>query len=183
MIDNSRRAVYGYDQRVEILGSQGSIATGNCYPNQAVISTATAVKRDLPLNFFMDRYTDSFASELRAFVAAVLEDKPTPVTGIDGRPPVPLAIIDCSAIIVDMASITIRRLDESTKARLRVRAAQDGRSMEEEAREILRAALAERRTGEGNLAGSIRRRFAAAGGVELADLPREPMRRPPKFGK
>lgn len=82
-----------------------------------------------------------------------------------------------------MASITIRRLDESTKARLRVRAAQDGRSMEEEAREILRAALAERRTGEGNLAASIRRRFAAVGGVELADLPREPMRRPPKFGK
>jgi len=91
-IDNSRKAVYGYDQRVEILGSQGSIATGNCYPNQAVISTATAVKRDLPLNFFMDRYTDSFASELRAFVAAVLEDKPTPVTGIDGRIPVVMGL-------------------------------------------------------------------------------------------
>ena len=52
--------------------------------------------------------------------------------------------------------------------------------MEEEAREILRAALAERRTGEGNLAVSIRRRFAAVGGVELADLPRELMRRPQK---
>jgi myo-inositol 2-dehydrogenase/D-chiro-inositol 1-dehydrogenase len=91
-IDNSRKAVYGYDQRVEILGSQGSIATGNCYPNQAVISTATAVKRDLPLNFFMDRYTDSFANELRAFVGAVLEDKPTVVTGIDGRIPVVMGL-------------------------------------------------------------------------------------------
>jgi myo-inositol 2-dehydrogenase/D-chiro-inositol 1-dehydrogenase len=91
-IDNSRKAVYGYDQRVEILGSQGSIATGNCYPNQAVISTATAVRRDLPLNFFMDRYTDSFANELRAFVAAVLEDKPTAVTGIDGRIPVVMGL-------------------------------------------------------------------------------------------
>jgi len=91
-IDNSRKAVYGYDQRVEILGSQGSIATGNCYPNQAVISTATAVRRDLPLNFFMDRYTDSFANELRAFVEAVLEDKPTPVTGIDGRIPVVMGL-------------------------------------------------------------------------------------------
>ena len=79
--------------------------------------------------------------------------------------------------------MTIRRLDESTKSRLRVRAAQDGRSMEQEAREILRAALAERRTGEGNLAASIRRRFAAVGGLELADVPRAPMRRPPKFGK
>ena len=91
-IDNSRKAVYGYDQRVEILGSQGSIATGNCYPNQAVISTATEVRRDLPLNFFMDRYTESFANELRAFVGAVLEDRPTPVTGIDGRIPVVMGL-------------------------------------------------------------------------------------------
>ncbi len=87
-IDNSRKAVYGYDQRVEILGSAGSIATGNCYPNQAVISTANEVRRDLPLNFFMDRYTESFAEELRSFVEAVVEGKPTPVTGIDGRHPV-----------------------------------------------------------------------------------------------
>ena len=91
-IDNSRKAVYGYDQRVEILGSQGAIATGNCYPNQAVISTATAVRRDLPLNFFMERYTESFANEMRAFVDAVLEDKPTPVTGIDGRIPVVMGL-------------------------------------------------------------------------------------------
>jgi plasmid stability protein len=79
-----------------------------------------------------------------------------------------------------MASFTIRRLDEPTTARLRVRAAQHGRSMEEEAREILRTALAERRTGEEDLAASIRRRFAAVGGLELADVPREPMRRPPR---
>jgi myo-inositol 2-dehydrogenase/D-chiro-inositol 1-dehydrogenase len=83
-IDNSRQAAYGYDQRVEILGSRGSIATANCYPNQAVVSTATEVRQDLPLNFFMDRYTESFASEVRAFVQAVREDKPTPVAGVDG---------------------------------------------------------------------------------------------------
>ncbi len=84
-IDNSRKAVYGYDQRVEILGSDGAIATANCYPNQAVISNAYRIQRDLPLNFFMDRYTDSFVAEMRAFVTAVLQNKPTPVTGIDGR--------------------------------------------------------------------------------------------------
>jgi myo-inositol 2-dehydrogenase/D-chiro-inositol 1-dehydrogenase len=84
-IDNSRQAAYGYDQRVEILGSGGSIATGNNYPNQAVVSTATEVRKDLPLNFFMDRYTESFATEVRAFVQAVREDKPTPVSGVDGR--------------------------------------------------------------------------------------------------
>jgi len=84
-IDNSRRAVYGYDQRVEILGSKGAIATDNRYANQATVSTASAVQRDLPMNFFMDRYAESFVTEMRAFVKAVLEDKPTPVSGIDGR--------------------------------------------------------------------------------------------------
>ena len=84
-IDNSRKAVYGYDQRVEILGSKGAIATENCYPNQAILSTASAIQRDLPLNFFMERYTESFVSELRAFVQAVLQDKPVAVNGMDGR--------------------------------------------------------------------------------------------------
>jgi myo-inositol 2-dehydrogenase/D-chiro-inositol 1-dehydrogenase len=91
-IDNSRQAVYGYDQRAEVLGSAGSIATANCYPNEAIVSTASHVRRDLPLNFFMDRYTTSFTNELAAFVEAVLEDKPTPVTGIDGRIPVVMAL-------------------------------------------------------------------------------------------
>lgn len=91
-IDNSRQAAYGYDQRVEILGSEGKIATENCYPNQAVVSTGKMVRKDLPLNFFMDRYTESFASELRSFVAAVREDRPTAVTGIDGRIPVVMAL-------------------------------------------------------------------------------------------
>ncbi|MGH7486022.1 MAG: inositol 2-dehydrogenase, partial [bacterium] len=84
-IDNSRKAAYGYDQRVEILGSKGAIATGNCYPNQAIISTASAIQRDLPLNFFMDRYTESFVSELQAFVRAVVLNEPVPVNGMDGR--------------------------------------------------------------------------------------------------
>jgi myo-inositol 2-dehydrogenase/D-chiro-inositol 1-dehydrogenase len=91
-IDNSRQAAYGYDQRVEVLGSRGAIQTGNCYPNEAVISTGESVRRDLPLNFFMDRYTESFVSELRAFVAAVAEDRPTPVDGEDGRAPVLMAL-------------------------------------------------------------------------------------------
>ena len=83
-IDNSRQAAYGYDQRVEILGSLGSIATNNNYPNQAVVSTGTEVRKDLPLNFFMDRYTESFAREVQAFVQAVREDQPTAVGGNDG---------------------------------------------------------------------------------------------------
>ena len=91
-IDNSRQAAYGYDQRVEILGSEGSISTANCYPNQAVVSNGKTVHRDLPLNFFMERYTESFASELRSFVESVRAQRPTAVTGIDGRIPVVMAL-------------------------------------------------------------------------------------------
>lgn len=91
-IDNCRRASYGYDQRVEVLGSKGAIATSNNYPNAATISDGVSVRRDLPLNFFMERYTESFATEMAAFVDAVLNDKPTPVTGHDGRAPVVMGL-------------------------------------------------------------------------------------------
>jgi len=91
-IDNSRRASYGYDQRVEILGSRGSVATLNNYPNQAILSDGASVRRDLPLNFFMERYTESFVSELAAFVDAVIHDAPVPVGGSDGRISVAIAL-------------------------------------------------------------------------------------------
>ncbi len=91
-IDNCRRAAYGYDQRVEVLGSQGAIATANNYPNAATISDGASVRRDLPLNFFMERYTESFAREIAAFVEAVQHGKPTPVTGHDGRVPVVMGL-------------------------------------------------------------------------------------------
>jgi myo-inositol 2-dehydrogenase / D-chiro-inositol 1-dehydrogenase len=91
-IDNCRQAAYGYDQRVEILGSKGKIATENNFPNQATISTGQSICRDLPFNFFMDRYTDSFCAEIRSFVQAVAEDKPTAVTGLDGRIPVVMGL-------------------------------------------------------------------------------------------
>lgn len=91
-IDNSRQAVYGYDQRCEVLGSGGSIQINNNYQNSAVISNSKAVKRDLPLNFFMDRYTDSFIVEMNEFCDAVLNDKPVPCSGLDGRAPVTIAL-------------------------------------------------------------------------------------------
>jgi len=79
-----------------------------------------------------------------------------------------------------MASITIRRLDEGTKLRLRVRAAQNGRSMEEEARTLLKAALAEHAVAGGNLADVISARFRPLGGIQLRLPTRQPMREPPK---
>jgi plasmid stability protein len=82
-----------------------------------------------------------------------------------------------------MASITIRRLDDTVKAKLRLRAATHGRSMEEEAREILRAALRAKCAARLNLAESIRRHIDPLGGVELAFPPREAVRRPPRLAK
>ncbi len=84
-IDNSRQAVYGYDQRVEVLGSQGGISTANLYPNQVTFSSAKAVYRDLPLNFFMERYTASYIAEIQAFIRAIADDLPPEPTGLDGR--------------------------------------------------------------------------------------------------
>ncbi len=80
-----------------------------------------------------------------------------------------------------MASITIRNLDDTLKSRLRIQAAVHGRSMEDEARDILRSALSREPTLKGNLVASIRGRFAPLGGVELPVIPREPTREPPSF--
>jgi myo-inositol 2-dehydrogenase/D-chiro-inositol 1-dehydrogenase len=84
-IDNCRRASYGYDQRVELFGSKGAIRAENNYPNATVLSDGQSVRSDLPLNFFMDRYTEAFVAEMAAFVKAIREDAPVPVTGFDGR--------------------------------------------------------------------------------------------------
>jgi myo-inositol 2-dehydrogenase/D-chiro-inositol 1-dehydrogenase len=88
VIDNSRKAVYGYDQRVEVFGSSGVVSADNAYPNTVQIGDTRHVHRDLPLNFFMDRYTESYVNEMRAFVECIVHDTPPPVTGLDGRIPV-----------------------------------------------------------------------------------------------
>ena len=80
-----------------------------------------------------------------------------------------------------MATLTIRDVDLTLKERLRVRAARNGRSMEEEVRMILRAAVAEERNRERSLAESIHELFAPLGGLELEIPPREPMPPPLKF--
>jgi len=88
------------------------------------------------------------------------------------------AIIDYYAIIDNMPAIVIRNLDETTKRKLKIRAAMNGRSMEQEAREILKRALAQTSKKNANPAERIRAIFAPLGGVELERLPREPLRDP-----
>ena len=82
-----------------------------------------------------------------------------------------------------MASMTIRNLDESLKRRLRVRAAEHGKSMEEEAREILRTALSQEHADSHRLSSHIHGRFAEIGGVDHRLPEREPVRQPPELGR
>ena len=84
VIKNSRRAVYGYDQRVELLGSEGLLQAQNMLENTVVKSTTKGVSGAKPTYFFLERYLPAYAAEWAAFVDAVNERKPFPVTLQDG---------------------------------------------------------------------------------------------------
>jgi myo-inositol 2-dehydrogenase/D-chiro-inositol 1-dehydrogenase len=92
VIDNSRQAVYGYDQRVEVLGSKGCVDVKNDFPNSAKLSTADGVASEKPLYFFLERYKMSYVEELKAFVDAVANDREPAVTGNDGLQPVLIGV-------------------------------------------------------------------------------------------
>lgn len=79
VIDNSRKAAYGYDQRAELFGSKGMVATSNDTVSSAVISNADGVTGEKPLFFFLERYIDSFSEEMRQFTEAVINDTEVPV--------------------------------------------------------------------------------------------------------
>ena len=79
VIDNSRQAMYGYDQRAELFGSKGMVATSNDTLSSAVISTADGVTGEKPLYFFLERYMESFSQEVKEFCDAVENDTETPV--------------------------------------------------------------------------------------------------------
>ena len=84
VIDNSRKAVYGYDQRVEVFGSGGSAQAENDLPNTVKFSNESGVIGEKPLYFFLERYRQAFIDEMLSFVDSVLHDKGTAVTGEDG---------------------------------------------------------------------------------------------------
>jgi len=84
VIDNSRKAVYGYDQRVEVFGSGGSVSADNDFPNTARMSTAEGIFRDKPLHFFLERYREAYREELRMFVESIVAGTDVPVSGYDG---------------------------------------------------------------------------------------------------
>ena len=84
-IDNSRQAVYGYDQRIEVFGSKGSVVVENKTPTEVTIHSADAIQSDKPLHFFLERYQEAYLAEMNQFITCVLEDKKPPVGGVDGK--------------------------------------------------------------------------------------------------
>lgn len=84
VVTNSRRAVYGYDQRIELLGSQGLLSAGNILENTVTRADASGIVSAKPEFFFLERYARAYATEWASFVDAVLDGKPMPVTVRDG---------------------------------------------------------------------------------------------------
>ena len=91
VIDNSRKADYGYDQRAEVFGSKGQVAVTNDSGSTAVISTSLGVTGEKPLYFFLERYMASFSKEVSLFVQAIINDTEVPVNINDGLQPVLIA--------------------------------------------------------------------------------------------
>lgn len=84
VITNSRRATYGYDQRIEVHGSKGKAEAGNTHEARIEVATGTGFERPPLLDFFMTRYTQAYAAEIAAFVSCVETGTPPPTTGEDG---------------------------------------------------------------------------------------------------
>jgi myo-inositol 2-dehydrogenase/D-chiro-inositol 1-dehydrogenase len=92
VIDNSRQAAYGYDQRIEVFGSKGMVKCENNTPTQTTLYTKDAVIKDKPLYFFLERYQASFEEELVQFFNAIETGQETPVVGKDGLVPLLMGI-------------------------------------------------------------------------------------------
>jgi myo-inositol 2-dehydrogenase/D-chiro-inositol 1-dehydrogenase len=85
MIDVCRQSSFGYDQRAEVLGTQGMIQTDNVYPNTAKIYKGDFTgNADMPYDFFLSRYNEAYVTETMAFCSSLVNDTPVPCTGEDG---------------------------------------------------------------------------------------------------
>jgi myo-inositol 2-dehydrogenase/D-chiro-inositol 1-dehydrogenase len=91
-IDNSRQAVFGYDQRAEVLGSAGMATCTNNFPDSVTVSTKDSVRSSLPLPGFIEVYRDAFREEMRAFLHSVETATPPPITGHDARIPLVMGL-------------------------------------------------------------------------------------------
>ena len=115
VIDNSRKAAYGYDQRLEVFGSKGAATAQNDTATTVQVSTAESVTMDKPLYFFLERYMASFSEEMRQFVDAVLDDGPTPVTVRDALVPVLLALAAKKSVALNR-SVTLAEIEAEVQS-------------------------------------------------------------------
>jgi myo-inositol 2-dehydrogenase / D-chiro-inositol 1-dehydrogenase len=104
-IDNSRKAVYGYDQRVEVFGAGGMLTALNAVPDTHILSNGDGVHTAKPLYFFLERYTESFIAEMKEFVSCIQQDTQPMVSGADGR----------MAVVIGMAASQSYRLNKPIK--------------------------------------------------------------------
>jgi myo-inositol 2-dehydrogenase/D-chiro-inositol 1-dehydrogenase len=109
VIDNSRQAVYGYDQRIEVFGSKGMIAAENETMDSTTLSTAEGVRRAKPLWFFLERYTDAFVREEQGFVDACLDGKDVLISARDSLSPVAIAIAAGKSLALGGAPVKVER--------------------------------------------------------------------------
>ena len=91
VIDNSRKAAYGYDQRAEVFGSKGQASVSNDTSSSLILSSETGIHAEKPLYFFLERYMASFTKEVRMFIQAIEQDSAVPVDINDGLQPVLIA--------------------------------------------------------------------------------------------
>jgi len=84
IIDNSRQAVYGYDQRIEAFGTKGSLNVPNTFSHHTTLWNEKGIAQEPPHFFFLERYQDSYINEMHQFATSILENKELPVDGVDG---------------------------------------------------------------------------------------------------
>ncbi len=111
-IDNSRKAVYGYDQRAEVFGSKGMAMTGNDAASTCVVSDAQGVTGEVPLHFFLERYMDAYANEIISFVNAIENDTDTELNVYDGLKPVLMAMA-CNKSLKEHRVVKMSEVEEA----------------------------------------------------------------------
>ncbi len=92
VIDNSRKSVYGYDQRIEVFGSKGCVSIDNDMASTARISSFNGVYSEKPVWFFLERYIQSYRDEIQSFIQAIEQEKPIEVNVYDGMHPVRMGL-------------------------------------------------------------------------------------------
>lgn len=109
-IENSRSCAFGYDQRIEVFGENGSVNGNNRSPNTVWVSGHSGISTGLPYSFFMDRYTEAYANIMTEFVDMVSSDKLPPVSGLDGRAPI-VAAMACKLSVAENRPVKLSEVD------------------------------------------------------------------------